>query len=398
MDSVWFTAALWLGLALLATLLGTWLRLSVALVEIMVGMLAQSLLQSVGLGGVLKPGEAWVTFLAGTGSVALTFLAGAELEPEAFRRRWKEATVIGLVGFAAPFLGAAWAARQLLGWPVQASWLAGVALSTTSVAVVYAVMLELGLNRTEYGKVILAACFLNDLGTVLALGLLFAPFTARTVAFAAVLCASLWLLVRGVGPFFRRYGGRTSEGEAKLLLFVLFALGGLASWSGSEPVLPAYLAGMALAGSVGRDHGLVRRLRTLTFGLLTPFSFLRAGSFVQVPVVLAGFGTFAVLLLAKVVSKFAGIFPLTRVYRYARDEGMYTTLLMSTGLTFGTISALYGFTHGIVTQQQYSFLVAAVIASAVVPTWVANRFFLPVHHMARAPAPEAEAAPAAGGT
>ncbi|MDR5709860.1 MAG: cation:proton antiporter [Armatimonadota bacterium] len=386
MDSVWFTAALWLGLAFLATLLGIWLRVSVALAEITVGILAQFLLQSARLGGLLRPGEPWIAFLAGTGSVVLTFLAGAELDPEAFRKRWKEATAIGLVGFAAPFLGAAWAAQRILGWPVQASWLAGVALSTTSVAVVYAVLLELGLNRTEYGKVILAACFINDLGTVIALGLLFAPFTARTVAFALILTAGLWFLARSVGSFFRRYGGRTSEVEAKLLLLILFALGGLAAWSGSEAVLPAYLIGMALAGSVGRDHALVRRLRTLTFGLLTPFYFIRAGSFVQLPTVLAGFGTFAVLFFAKALSKFVGIFPLTRVYGYARDEGMYTTLLMSTGLTFGTISALYGLTHGILTQAQYSFLVATVIASAVVPTWIANRFFLPGHHIAHASA------------
>jgi hypothetical protein len=53
---------------------------------------------------------------------------------------------------------------------------------------------------------------------------------------------------------------------------------------------------------------------------------------------------------------------------------------MSTGLTFGTISSLFGLTHGIIDRAQYSFLVAAVIASAVVPTMIANAYFLP-HHL-----------------
>ncbi|MDI6438858.1 cation:proton antiporter, partial [Enterobacter hormaechei] len=136
-----------------------------------------------------------------------------------------------------------------------------------------------------------------------------------------------------------------------------------------------------LAGTVGRDHALVRRLRTLTFGLLTPFYFIRAGSLVQIPALVAWFGVFVALLLAKMATKFAGVFPITRIYRYPRGESMYTTLLMSTGLTFGTISSLYGLSHGIITQAQYSFLVAAVIASAVVPTWIANRFFLPRRHL-----------------
>lgn len=146
-------------------------------------------------------------------------------------------------------------------------------------------------------------------------------------------------------------------------------------------MLPAYLIGMVLAGTVGRDHALVRRLRTLTFGFLTPFYFIRAGSLVQVPALLGSFTVFLALLGAKMLTKFAGVFPVTRRYRYPRQESMYTTLLMSTGLTFGTISSLYGLSHGIINQAQYSLLVAAVIASAVVPTWIANRFFLPHRHL-----------------
>ncbi len=396
MDHLWFTATLWLVLALLATLIGAWLHVSVALTEIVTGVGAQWILDALGWSHALGTQEGWVTFLAAAGAVVLTFLAGAELEPQTFRRRWRESTALGLVGFGAPFFGAACAARFLLGWDPRASWLAGVALSTTSVAVVYAVLLELGLNQTEFGKVILSACFINDLATVIALGLLFAPFTARTALFVATLVVGLPLLVWATGPLFRRYGGRTAEFEAKFLLLALFLLGGLAAWSGSEAVLPAYLTGMALAGVVGRDHGLLRRLRTLAFGLLTPFYFIRAGSLVQVPALLGGLGPFLILFAAKAASKFLGLFPLTRRYRYAPDEAMYTTLLMSTGLTFGTISSLYGLTHGIITRSQYSLLVAAVIASAVVPTWVANRFFLPRHHLEQ-PMALSRAVPAEGG-
>ncbi len=392
MEQTWFIAAMWLGLALIATLVSIWTRVSVALTEIVIGTVAQLVIGAALGQNALGAGEGWVKFLAGMGAIVLTFLAGAELDPRSFRRTWKQAGLIGLVSFAAPFLGAAAVARFALGWPAQPAWLAGVALSTTSVAVVYAVLLELGLNRTEYGKVILGACFVTDLGTVIALGLLFAPFTLKTVCFVAGLLAALAVLVRLTGPFFRRYGGRTSELEAKFLLFTLFGLGGLAVWSGSEAVLPAYLVGMVLAGTVGRDHALIRRLRTLTFGLLTPFYFIRAGSLVQLNAVAAGVGVFALLLAVKMATKFVGVYPTTRWFRHPRADAAYTTLLMSTGLTFGTISALYGLSHGIIDQTQYSLLVATVIASAVVPTWIANRFFLPHHHV---PPPEPADAPPA---
>lgn len=402
METVWFSAALWLGLALVATLLSIWLRISVALTEIVIGTVAQLVIGAALGPTVLDANESWVRFMAGVGAIVLTFLAGAELDPKSFRKSWRQATVIGLVSFAAPFLAAAAAARYLLAWSSSAAWLAGIAMSTTSVAVVYAVMLELGLNATQFGKVILAACFVTDLGTVVALGLLFAPFTFKTLLFVGGLLASLAVLLKITGPFFRRYGGRTSELEAKYLLFALFGLGGLAVWAGSEAVLPAYLVGMILAGTVGRDHALVRRLRTLTFGLLTPFYFIRAGSLVQLSSLAAGFGAFAALLFIKVAAKFIGVYPTCRGFRYPRSDAMYTTLLMSTGLTFGTISALYGLSHRIITPAQYSILVAAVIASAVVPTWIANRFFMPEHHLEKpptgAPATEPVAQAAIAGT
>jgi Kef-type K+ transport system membrane component KefB len=383
MDNVWFAAALWVGLALVATLLAIRFRISTALTEILVGTGAAFLLSATVGGDVLNPKAPWLAFLAGAGSILLTFLAGAELDWAVFRRKWKEANAVGLVGFLAPFVGAAAVARFVLGWSAPASWLAGVALSTTSVAVVYAVMLELGFNQTDFGKGILAACFVNDLGTVIALGLIFSPFTMRTVIFVVVSVA----VAAGLPPFtrrvFRQFGGRVSELEAKFLLFALFVMGGLALWAGSEAVLPAYIIGMVLAGVVGTDHLLVRRLRTLTFGLLTPFYFIRAGSFVSVPALIAAPLVFVALFIAKVASKMAGLLPTVRAFNYAKHENMYYTLMMSTGLTFGTISALFGLNHGVITQVQYSHLVATVIGSAVVPTLVANAFFLPRHLLPR---------------
>jgi glutathione-regulated potassium-efflux system ancillary protein KefC len=379
MDQVWFVAALWLLLALVAVLAANWLRISTALSEIVVGTVAQLAIGALVGRNVLGAKAEWITFLAGTGAIVLTFLAGAELDPAVFRAKWKESTAVGLAGFFGPFFGAALMAHLVLGWAWRASWLAGVALSTTSVAVVYAVMLELGFNRTTFGKAILAACFINDLGTVIALGLIFSPFTIKTLIFLGVCVVFFLALPFVTQSFFARYGGRVSELETKYLLFLLFALGGLAVWSGSEAVLPAYLIGMVLAGTVGKDHFLIRRLRTLTFGLLTPFYFIRAGSFVSVPALIAAPLAFVTLFFAKMVAKLAGLVPTVRAFGYRGHDGIYYSLMMSTGLTFGTISALFGLNHGIIDQTQYSHLVATVIGSAVIPTAIANARFMPRH-------------------
>jgi len=379
LEQVFSVAAIWLGLAVLSAIVAYHLKISVALVEICVGVAAAATLTALGKGGVPGAGDEWIGFLAASGAVLLTFLAGAELEPEVMRTKLKEVSVVGLVGFFAPFLGCSALAYYALGWDLRASLLCGVALSTTSMAVVYAVMLETGLNRTAFGKGLLGSCFINDLGTVIALGLLFAPFSLRTVVFIAATAIVLTLLPGLSRLLTRVYGGRTAAIRTKWVAFVLFGLGALAMWSGSEAVLPAYLAGMVLAEFSVSDHAWTRRLRTLTVGFLTPFYFIRAGTLVSVPALVAAPAVFLVLLAGKVFSKILGLFPVIGLFRRQRNERWYYTLLMSTGLTFGTISALYGLSNGIVTQSQYSFLVATVIASAVVPTLIAGYKFMPIH-------------------
>ncbi len=372
-------ASIWLGLAVISAVLAYHLRISIALIEICVGVVVAAIATYLGKFEALGSNQQWLSFLASSGAILLTFLAGAELEREVMQKKLKEVSVVGLIGFFAPFLGSTVIAHYIIGWTLRASLLAGVALSTTSMAVVYAVMLETGFNKTEFGKGILGACFINDLGTVIALGLIFAPFTYKTVIFIAATIAVLSTL-----PFLSRwltqiYAYRTAAIRTKWIMLILFGLGVLAVWSGSEAVLPAYLIGMTLAEFSKNDDSWIRRLRTLTVGFLTPFYFIRAGTFVSLPALIGAPFVFLALILAKVVSKIFGLYPVVGMFRSERNEKWYYTLMMSTGLTFGTISALYGLSHGIVNQAQYSFLVATVIASAVVPTLIAGFAFLPKH-------------------
>jgi glutathione-regulated potassium-efflux system ancillary protein KefC len=122
MQNVWALASLWAGLALIATLLAIWFKISTALSEIVVGTVAQLIIGAiVGPLGLAAKTE-WSTFLAGTGAIVLTFLAGAELDPVIFRTKWKEATAVGLVCFFGPFLGCTAVAHYVLHWTVMSGW------------------------------------------------------------------------------------------------------------------------------------------------------------------------------------------------------------------------------------------------------------------------------------
>ncbi len=306
MDNQNLIAAVWIGLALAASLISIRLGISVALIEIGIGVLGGNF-----LGLETTP---WIDFLASFGAVLLTFLAGAEIDPGALRRHLRPSLVIGGISFAVPAVAAFLVAYVGLGWSLQAAEIAGLALSTTSVAVVYAVMIESGLAGRELGKLILAACFVTDLGTVLFLGVLFADFEPLLLGFALVTVIALAVVPRLMRILVTRVPGRVSEPETKFLFVVLLGLGGLAQVAGSEAVLPAYLLGLAVAGVFVADRVLLHRMRATAFSLLTPFYFLKAGSLVSLPAIAAGAGLIGLFLAVKVGAKLIGVWPTARAF------------------------------------------------------------------------------------
>ena len=354
-------------LILLASMASVELGLSVAIVEILLGVIGGNF-----LGLHTTP---WIDFLAAFASIVLTFLAGAEVDPDLLREKWRESLLIGGMSFLVPFLAAGAFAYWGLHWSLQASQITAVALSTTSLAVVYAVLVETGLSETRIGKIIMASTFVTDFGTALALSLLFIRPGPMLIVFIVVSAAVILLVPRISPAFFRRYGNRVIEPEIKLIFAALFLLMFVGELGQSHAVLPAFLFGLAMARVLAASPVQRQRLRVVAFALLTPFFFLKSGMNVSLPAVVANLGWLFALFGVKLAAKFIGVYPLAR--RFVPRHSWYTTLLMSTGLTFGTISALYGLNSGILDQAQFSVLITVVIGTAVIPTLIAQRFFSP---------------------
>jgi Kef-type K+ transport system membrane component KefB len=378
-------AAVLATVVVLASIISVELGLSVALVELGLGVVAGNVFD-------LAPNQDWLVFVATFASIVLTFLAGAEIDPDDFRERLGTSAAIGLVSFAGPFVVASLTAGFLLGWSLKAALIAGTALSTTSLAVVYAVLVETGLNATKIGKLIMSACFVTDMGTALALSAIFIKPNSWFPLFLVVSIALIVALPKISPWFFRRYGDRVIEPEIKLVFVCLFLLMVVADAAKGHAVLPAFILGLVMARHYQQHRLEQERLRVVAFAFLTPFFFLRGGLNVSLGAVFANLGLLAILFAAKMVPKVAMILPLAR--RAVPEHATFTTLLMSTGLTFGTISSLYGLNAGIIDRTQFSLLVTVVVLSAIVPTAIAQRWFSPDVEAERA----ADIAPAHGST
>jgi Kef-type K+ transport system membrane component KefB len=367
---MWMVAAAWMLLAAVSAFVAIRIKMPAALVEIIVGMLAGNLI-------ALRT-NAWIDFVAGFGSILLTFLAGAEIDPVVLRRQLVPSTVLGAASFGAPFLAAMAFAYFFGHWSPDASKIAGIAMSTTSVAVVYAVMIESGLAGKEFGQIILAACFFTDLGTVVALGMLFANYNLWLVALIASIFAAMVLVPKMLPILIDRTHRYVSEPALRILFAVIFLLAAVATYAKSEGVLPAYFLGLACAGVMIAYPDVKRRLQTMTMTLLAPFYFLKAGTYIEFGAALANAALIAALFFVKVIAKIVAVFPLARyAFKYPSSNANYLTLMMATGLTFGTISSLYGLTHHYISQAQYTALVTVVILTAVVPTAIAQALFKP---------------------
>ena len=355
-------AAVLAATVVLASIISVEVGLSVALIELGLGVVVGNVFS-------VNPNTDWLVFIATFASIVLTFLAGAEVDPADFRDRWKASASIGLVSFAGPFVVAGLVAYGPLGWDTKAALIAGTALSTTSLAVVYAVLVETGLNSTSIGKLIMSACFVTDMATAIALSAIFIKPNAWFPVFLVVSIALIGLVPKIAPWFFRRYGDRVIE------LLCLFSLMVIANAAHGQAVLPAFILGLVMAKHYQQHKQEQERLRVVAFAFLTPFFFLRGGLNVSLGAVFANLGLLAVLFAAKLVPKVGLIMPLAR--RYAPQHATFMTLLMSTGLTFGTISSLYGLQAGYIDKTQFSLLVSVVVLSAIVPTAVAQRWFSP---------------------
>jgi len=361
------------ALIFLASLISLRMGLSVAIIELIIGALAGNL-------GIIHP-EEWMTFIATFGGIILTFLAGTEIDTELMREKFKESFLIGAMSFAAPFIGVFLYTYYLAGWTLSAALIAGTALSTTSLAVVYSVLVETGLSKTHVGKILMAATFFTDIGTAIALSILFVKPTIYTSIFIVVSLLVIYFAVKFSHYVFHNplLKNKVIEPEIKYIFLLLLIFMYFANLGDGQAVLPAFILGLFMSRhfvETSETKEVRNRLRTVAYAVITPIFFIVGGMRISVPLIIGAFGLFIILFAIKIIMKFIGVFFLAK--KYIPSGSMYTTLLMSTGLTFGTIASVFGLTAGFIDNIQYSVLVGVVVASAVIPTYVAQKWYRPI--------------------
>lgn len=347
-----------------AGIIGIKTRISSSIFEVAAGLV---LANALGVG--IAP---WLDFLGTFGGLILTFLAGAEVEFVLLRKQAKESFGIGTMAFAAPLIGIVGVLTVFTDWTWQARVAGGLALTTTSVAVVYAVLAEYELIKTPTARTIIAVTFVNDILTLIGINFIQTTFDLATIAFVGVLIALVPIVPRLLRRVVAGFGKRAVEIELRFILAILLAISFFADYASLHSVFGAFVLGLIFANSIQEHQDILSKMRTVTFTLLAPAFFIRAGMLIALPAVVANIGLVFGLLGTKLASKFVGVYGLAK--KWIPEAPMFSTMLFSTGLTVGTITATLGHQLGYLSDVQFSVVITVVILSAVVPTLIAKRF------------------------
>lgn len=360
-------------LVFISSLISLKAGLSVAIIEIISGVVA---------GAFGLTAEEWMMYLAGFGGIVLTFLAGAEVDTGLMKAKFKESFLIGLFSFLTPFAGGFLCAYYIAGWTLYASLITGIALSETSLAVVYSVLVETNLSNSDIGRMLMASTFITNTWTAVALSILFAKPTLYAAVFVLVSIAVIFIATKFSHHVFDnpRLKNKVIEPEIKYIFLLLLVFMYFARLGAGHAILPAFVLGLFMSKhfiETSETRAVKNRLRTVAFAVITPIFFIVAGLKVSLPVVISSLGLFILFFTVKQFTKFAGVYFLAK--RFIPGGSMYTTLLMSTGLTFGLIAIVFGLSSGFINHVQYSVLAGVLTISALIPTLVAQRWFMPIH-------------------
>jgi glutathione-regulated potassium-efflux system ancillary protein KefC len=359
-----YSTALIAAVVVLTGILSIRLRISSSILEAGAGILLASF-----MGVRIEP---WLDFLATFGGLMLTFLAGAEVDLYLLRNSAKKSFTIGTMAFVVPLIGEIVFLSAFTEWSFLTTLAASLALTTTSVAVVYSVLLEYELLDLKASKLIIAATFVNDILTLIGINLISPSFNMYTIAFLVIIAFMILVLPKMLEFLVDSYGKRAVELELRFIFASMLGVSFIADAGKLHAVFGAFVLGLVFANCIHNYSDILSKTRSVTFSLLSPAFFVKAGMLISLPAVVQNIGIILGLLGAKMLSKFIGTYYFNK--KWIPEAPIFSTMLLSTGLTVGTITATLGRDLGFLDQTQFSVAVTAVIMSAVVPTLIAKRF------------------------
>jgi len=322
----------------------------------------------------LKLGELeWIDFLSNLGLLGLMFFAGLETDPELMRKHFLKSIFIGFSSYFFPLVSVFYFAHHVLNYSFEASVLIGIALSTTSLALVYPLLKEKNLLSLPTGQILLAGAMVVDISSMLTMSFLFEGINFYNLLFSLALILLLFRLPKWGERLFERYRGNQIEFKTRFIVIILIALGFLSEQVHVNEAVLAFTAGIFFAELFRKDHLIEKKIRALIFGFLAPFFFFKAGYSVKLSVVSLKV-IFLSLFLGTIafVTKYVGtVYATSNLFRSAVYK--LAGLFFNMRLTFGIVASVFGLKSGLIDEETYVALLLIIVTTSLVASVISNR-------------------------
>ncbi|MCD6313172.1 MAG: cation:proton antiporter [Thaumarchaeota archaeon] len=338
---------------------------STAILEIVAGVIGGNLF------GEISP--SWMSFIANYGLLGLMFLAGLEIDRNELRKHFRRSSVLALSAYLIPFVvifAIAFAITLNLGQ----STLIAIALSTTSLALLYPLLRERGYLNLEIGHAILSAAMLVDIFSMISLSIAFSAITYLSLIFLIILILFMFHAPRVGRWLFARYSENLAEIELKFILLVLLALLFFAERVMISEAVLAFIMGFLFSEILEEHEILVEKLKGIIFAFFSPIFFFKAGSFLKFSSMsLMSLLYIVILLPAAFFSKYyASKLVFRRLFGAGEALSRFVGLSFNLRLTFGIVTALFGLELGLIPLEIYTAIITIIISSALISS-IANR-------------------------
>jgi len=322
----------------------------------------------------LKLGELpWIDFLSNLGLLGLMFFAGLETDPELMRKHFLKSLFIGFSSYFFPLISVFYFAHHILGYSFEASVLIGIALSTTSLALVYPLLKEKGLLNHTIGQILLAGAMVVDISSMLTMSFLFEGINVYNLLFTAALLLLLFRLPKWGEKLFERYRGNQIEFKTRFIVIILIALGFLSEQVHINEAVLAFTAGIFFAELFRKDYIIEKKIRALIFGFLAPFFFFKAGYSVKLSVI-SWKVIFLALFLGSIafITKYIGtVYATANLFRGAVYK--LAGLFFNMRLTFGIVASVFGLRAGLIDEETYVALLLIIVSTSLIASIISTR-------------------------
>ncbi len=323
---------------------------------------------------VIKLGSlSWIDFLSNLGLLGLMFFAGLETDPELMRKHLWKSLFIGFCSYFFPLVSIFYVTYYILDYSFEASILIGIALSTTSLALVYPLLKEKKLLELPAGQILLAGAMVVDISSMLTMSYLFEGINVYNIVFSVALLLLLVRLPKWGEWLFERYAGNQIEFRTRFIIVVLIALGFLSETVHINEAVLAFTTGIFFAEFFRKDVKTERKIRAIIFGFLAPFFFFKAGYSVKLSV-LSPKVIFLSLFLGTIAfaTKYIGtVYATANLFRSAVYK--LAGLFFNMRLTFGIVASLFGLKSGLIDEETYVALLLIIITTSIVSSVISNR-------------------------